>query len=53
MENIPFNGLNSTEFDTFMKFDVIETENGANIKLTPRNYVFYFMHLITKLDSPV
>ena len=35
LENIPFNGLNSTEFDTFMKFDVIETENGANIKLTP------------------
>ena len=35
LENIPFNSLNSTEFDTFMKFDVIETENGANIKLTP------------------
>ena len=35
LEHIPFNSLNSTEFKTFTKFDVIETQNGANIKLTP------------------
>ena len=34
-EHIAFNGLNSTEFETFCKFDVIETQNGANIRLTP------------------
>jgi hypothetical protein len=33
-EQIPFNSLNSTEFDTFSKFDIIETQNGSNIKLT-------------------
>ena len=35
LEHIPFNVLNSTEFDSFSKFDVIETQNGSNIKLTP------------------
>ena len=34
-EQIPFNSLNSTEFDTFSKFDIIETQNGSNINLTP------------------
>ena len=34
-EEIPFNSLNSTEFNTFSKFDVIENQNGSNIKLTP------------------
>ena len=34
-EDIPFNPLNSTEFDTFSKFDVIETQNGSNIQLSP------------------
>ena len=34
-EEIPFNNLNSNEYDSFTKFDVIETENGSNIKLTP------------------
>ena len=33
-ENIPFNSLNSNEFDSFYKFDVIETQNGSEIKLT-------------------
>ena len=32
---MPFNTLNATEFDTFSKFDVIETQNGASIRLTP------------------
>ena len=32
---IPFNSLNSTEYDTFTKFDVIETQNGSEIKLAP------------------
>ena len=35
LENIPFNGLNANEFNSFTKFDVIETRNGSNIKLTP------------------
>ena len=35
LEQIPFNTLNSTEFETFSKFDVIETQNGSDIKLTP------------------
>ena len=35
LENIPFNNLNSREFETFTKFDVLENQNGANIKLTP------------------
>ena len=35
LENIPFNNLNSNEFETFAKFDVLETQNGANIRLTP------------------
>ena len=35
LENLPFNVLNSTEFKTFAKFDVIETQDGANIRLTP------------------
>ena len=34
-EHIPFNGLNSNEFVSFIKFDVIETRNGSNVKLTP------------------
>ena len=34
-EKIPFNCLNPTEFHTFSKFDVIETQNGSNLKLTP------------------
>ena len=34
-EQIPFNSLNSTEYDTYFKFDVIETQNGSDIKLTP------------------
>ena len=34
-EEIAFNSLNSTEFQSFLKFDVIETENGSDIKLTP------------------
>ena len=34
-EQIPFNSLNSTEFNTFTKFDIIENQNGSNIKLTP------------------
>ena len=34
-EQIPFNVLNAEEYDSFSKFDVIETQNGANIKLTP------------------
>ena len=32
---MPFNSLNSTEFHTFSKFDVVETQNGSDIKLTP------------------
>ena len=35
LENIPFNSLNSNEFVSFAKFDVIETRNGSNVKLTP------------------
>ena len=35
LENIPFNVLNDTEFETLIKFDVLETQNGANIRLTP------------------
>ena len=27
--------MNATEFETFSKFDVIETQNGASIRLTP------------------
>ena len=34
-ENIPFNNLNANEFISFAKFDVIETRNGSNVKLTP------------------
>ena len=34
-QQIPFNSLNSTEFDTYLKFDVIETQNGSDIQLTP------------------
>ena len=34
-EQIPFNSLNSTEFGTFSKFDVIETQNGSDIQLSP------------------
>ena len=34
-EEIPFNSLNSTEFNSFSKFDVIETQNGSNIRLNP------------------
>ena len=34
-EEIPFNSLNATEFNSFAKFDVIETQNGSDIKLTP------------------
>ena len=33
-EQMPFNSLNHTEFDTFLKFDVLETQNGSNIRLT-------------------
>ena len=32
---IPFNSLNPTEFQTFLKFDVIETQEGSNIRLNP------------------
>ena len=32
---MPFNDLNDNEFNSFSKFDVIETRNGSNIKLTP------------------
>ena len=32
---MPFNSLNSTEFNTFSKFDIIETQKGSNKKLTP------------------
>ena len=34
-QQFPFNTLNSTEYNTFSKFDVIETQNGSDIKLTP------------------
>ena len=34
-EEIPFNSLNVTEYDTYFKFDVVETQNGSNIKLSP------------------
>ena len=34
-EHIPFNSLNSNEFDSFAKFDVTETQNGSDIRLTP------------------
>ena len=34
-EEIPFNSLNSNEYSTFSKFDVIETQNGSNINLSP------------------
>ena len=34
-QQIPFNSLNSTEYDTYFKFDVIETQNSSDIKLTP------------------
>ena len=34
-QHIPFNSLNSTEYDNFIKFDVTETQNGSNIRLTP------------------
>ena len=32
---MPYNNLNDNEFNTYTKFDVIETQNGANISLTP------------------
>ena len=32
---MPFNNLNHIEYRTFSKFDVIETQNGANIRLAP------------------
>ena len=32
---MPFNNLNHTEYNTFFKFDVIETQNNSNIKLNP------------------
>ena len=32
---MPFNNLNINEYVSFAKYDVIETRNGANIKLTP------------------
>ena len=35
LEEIPFISLNSTEFKSFSKFDVIETQNGSDIKLNP------------------
>ena len=35
LESLPFNVLNSTEFKTFIKFDVVETQNQSHIKLSP------------------
>ena len=35
LEEIPFNSLNCNEFNTFSKFDVVETQNGSNIRLKP------------------
>ena len=34
-QTLPYQSLNSNEFVSFLKYDVIETRNGANIKLTP------------------
>ena len=34
-EEIPFTKLNDNEFETFLKFDIVESENDINIRLKP------------------
>ena len=35
LEQLPYNDLNNIELDSFLKFDVTGSENGANISLKP------------------
>ena len=52
---MPYNNLNDNEFNTYTKFDVIETQNGANISLTPtpsqQKIIDRLKNLIQQKDS--